>query len=105
MTESKYLYGRMHFEDGYRPVIMWRGTKYWHAIYIDSMHLVKRFVLFTEEKHFEQWCTSDTDLKRIKKIVKFMVSRSKFTGLKREMTQATKKILKECLAYSSEKQS
>ncbi len=101
MTEPKYLYGRMHFEDGHRPVLMWRGTKYWHAIYVDGIILVKRFVLFHEAKFFTEWADSDTDLRRIKRIARFLISPSKCCGLRREMSKPIKKILKECLAYGN----
>ena len=101
MTDPKYLYGLMHFEDGVRPVLMWRANKYFHAIYIDGIFLVKRYVLFHEEKFFKEHANSNTDLKEVKRIARFMKSKSKCCGMKREMTKAIKNIIKEVLAYES----
>ena len=99
MNKPKYLYGLMHFEDGVRPVLMWRGTKYFHAIYIDAIILEKRYVLFSEEKFFTELANSDTDLREIKRIARFMKGKSKCCGMRRSMTKAIKKIIEGVLDY------
>lgn len=102
MEKPKYLYGLMHFEDGHRSVLMWGGTKYWHGIYIDAITLHKRYVLFAEkDKFFKELANSNNNLKEIKRVARFMLKPSKCCGLKRIMSNATKKILKDCLKYEN----
>jgi hypothetical protein len=99
MDSPKYLYGRMHFEDGYRPVLMKRGTKYFHAFFVDSSSILRRYVLFKEEKFFDEYANSVNNLKEIKRIARFMRGKSRISGMKREMTKATKAVFKEILEY------
>ena len=99
MDEPKFVYGVMHFEDGVRPCLMQRGTKYYTAICVDSHALYKRMVLFTEIKYFQERANSDTNLRKIKVVARFLLSRSVLTGMKREMPKAVRKIMKEALAY------
>ena len=99
---SKYLYGLLHFEDGFRPVIMKRGTKQFFSYFIDGATIVRRYVLFKEEKYFQEYANSDENLKEIKRVARVMLNRSKVSGLKREMTMATRKALNEVLEYQNE---
>ena len=98
MNEPKFVFGVMHFEDGVRPVLMKRGTKYYTAVCIDSHMLYKRMVLFSEGKYFKEKANSDDNLPKIKVVARFLIGRSKLTGMKREMPKAVRKILKEALS-------
>jgi len=104
MSEPKYLFGVYYFEDGVRPVLMWRGVKYFHAIYIDSVTLLKRYVLFDELKYFKELGNSNENLKGIKRVARYMIGPNKCCGIRREMIKATRKILKDCIAYEDTEQ-
>lgn len=99
MNKPKYVYGTHRFDDGVRPVLMKRGTKYYTAICVDSNWLFKRHIPFCDERYFKEIANSDDNLAKIKVVARFLKGRSKLTGLKREMTKAIKTILKEMLAY------
>jgi len=99
-SEPKYMYGRMAFEDGLRPVIMKRGTKLFHAFFVDSSAISRRYVLLKEEKYFDEWANSNDNMKEVKRVARFMIHKSRISGIKREMTKATRKVFREILEYS-----
>jgi len=103
MTEPKWLYGRMHFEDGVRPVLMCRGTKYFHAFFLDSCFILRRYVLFKELKYFTEWANINTDPKIIKQCIRKFLNKSKIHGLSRQMTKAIKRSLQSGLELCNEK--
>ena len=96
-SEAKYLYGRMHFEDGQRPAILERGPRHFYAYFIDGAMILRRYVLFREEKFFKEWTNSDVNMKEIKRVVRFMRNKSKITGLKREIPKQTRIAFNEIL--------
>ncbi len=93
IKSPKWIYGQMHFEDGVRFVLMWRGTKYFHAFFIDASTIYRRFVLFTELKFFKERGNIQDSPRRLKKYLRIFLSKSRLTGLRREMTLVTKKTL------------
>lgn len=93
----KILFGRMHFEDGVRTVLMWRGSKYFHAFFQDANEILRRYVLFKEMKYFSEWSNIDTNPKQIKRYLRIFLGKTRYTGLPRQMTKATKATLKSSL--------
>ena len=101
MNEPKYLYGRMHFEDGVRTAILRRGRLKFNAFFIDADTILKRYVMLKEEKFFKELINSREDLNSIKRKARYMLNKSRASGRRREMTKATRKTLKELLEYET----
>ena len=94
------LYGRMAFEDGRRPVLLFRTRNCFQSLYIDSNSVFKRIVPFNEEKYFTEYAnsTDPVGLRKIKRIARFMKNKSILTGLPREISKTNRKIIREILA-------
>ena len=95
MSEPTYRYGRLFCEDGVRPVLMKREKKFFQAFYVDGTQIIRRYVMFDEEKYFIEWANSNTDLKRIKQIARRMRGKNLLSDTKREMSNFTKNVLDE----------
>jgi len=105
MTKKKlpqFVFGRMHFNNQHVVVIMWRGTKYFHAYFPDTPQIRSRIVSFVEEeRYFVEWANSNDNPKEMKKRFLQFLNPSVITGWNREMTRATKRILERGLALVS----
>lgn len=94
---SEFTIGLMKYDDGVHPILIWKGRKFFHSFYLDGIKIVRRYILFNEVKYFTTYFNSDDNPKEVKKIARFYLTKSKLTGLKREMSKTTKSILNKAL--------
>jgi hypothetical protein len=87
----------MHFEDGVRSVLMSRQPSYFHAYFIDSQEVIRRYVLFSELVHFEEEMNIDEAPLKFKKIFILLLNDSTITSLPRIMPEETRMALEEGL--------
>jgi len=101
----KAQFGRMYFDDGPRPVLLYPVERHYWAMLIDSNEISRRLVIFPDaEKYFLPYATAatETGLQEIQVVAKVMLTNSRFTGLPREMTKPTRRFLEEILELKNE---
>ena len=95
---ATFLSGRFHFEDQFRQVLVKRGTKLIHLVYLDDFRVSCMTAPISELRYLNEEGLDLIDNKPLlKRRARQFLKKSPLVGAKREMTKKAKGVLQEIL--------